>query len=102
MIALNIPAETVIFGDATTVNLGHGEPSLGTFMCELGRFRSFGCAQDDAVGRAQDDFVTRTWDEAVARARDEAVARTWDDDLDRAQDHGVGSPHFTSTLEALL
>ena len=86
MIALNIPAETVIFGDATTVNLGHGEPSLGTFMCELGRFRSFGCAQDDAVGRA----------------RDEAVARTWDDDLDRAQDHGVGSPHFTSTLEALL
>ena len=64
--------------------------------------RSFGCAQDDAVGRAQDDFVTRTWDEAVARARDEAVARTWDDDLDRAQDHGVGSPHFTSTLEALL
>ncbi|MFT6032324.1 MAG: hypothetical protein ACI854_000853, partial [Arenicella sp.] len=45
MIALNIPVETVIFGDAATVNLGHAERSRSISMCELGGFRSFGCAQ---------------------------------------------------------
>ena len=53
MIALNIPVETVIFGDAATVNLGHAERSRSISMCELGGFRSFGCAQDDAVVRTQ-------------------------------------------------
>jgi hypothetical protein len=77
MIALNIPVETVIFGDAATVNLGHAERSRSISMCELGGFRSFGCAQHDAVVRTQDDAVVRT------------------------QNHGLGSPYFTSTLEAL-
>jgi hypothetical protein len=77
MIALNIPVETVIFGDAATVNLGHAERSRSISMCELGGFRSFGCAQDDAVVRTQDDAVVRT------------------------QNHGLGSPYFTSALEEL-
>jgi hypothetical protein len=93
MIALNIPVETVIFGDAATVNLGHAERSRSISMCELGGFRSFGCAQHDAVVRTQDDAVVRTQDDAVVRTQDDAVVRT--------QNHGLGSPYFTSTLEAL-
>ncbi|MFT6724302.1 MAG: hypothetical protein ACJARN_001167, partial [Arenicella sp.] len=85
MIALNIPVETVIFGDAATVNLGHAERSRSISMCELGGFRSVGCAQHDAVVRTQDDAVVRTQDDAVVRT----------------QNHGLGSPYFTSTLEAL-
>jgi hypothetical protein len=93
MMPLNLCAQTVVFGHAAAVDfghaeavdLGHAERSRSISMYGLGGFRSFDCAQDDAVARTQDD--------AVARTQDDTVART--------QDDGVGGPHFTSTLEAL-